>query len=347
MKHLSKELLVRPGSRIKLADLDPSDTHGIDKADAAAQLEKNLERLSVLQYLLYAEARRAIAGRAAGHRRRRQGWHHPTRDERAQSAGRAGHVLQSSGRCREAARLSLACPPRVPEFGQIGIFNRSHYEDVLVVRVHSLVPKSVWSKRYAQINDFERMLSDNGTRIVKFLLYIDKDEQAKRFRERIEDKTKNWKFSPADLKEREYWDQYIAAYEDMLRKCSTEYAPWYVIPANRKWFRNLAVSQILREELEAMSLKYPKPVADLSDQVRIRRLAAVKGAPGLHGRLIPLVITDPYRLGDVVDEDLTVVDLPGPCRRDHGLNYVVGFARSYDDLHLESSARSMRYCWHR
>jgi PPK2 family polyphosphate:nucleotide phosphotransferase len=152
----------------------------------------------------------------------------------------------------------------VPEFGQIGIFNRSHYEDVLVARVHSLVPKSVWKKRYAQINDFERMLSDNGTRIVKFLLYIDKEEQAKRFRERIEDKTKNWKFSPADLKEREYWDQYMAAYQDMLRQCSTDYAPWYVIPANRKWFRNLAVAQILRDELEAMSLKFPKPVADLS-----------------------------------------------------------------------------------
>ena len=106
--------------------------------------------------------------------------------------------------------------------------------------------------------------SDNGTRIVKFLLYIDKEEQAKRFRERIEDKTKNWKFSPADLKEREYWDQYIDAYQDMLRKCSKRHAPWYVIPANRKWFRNLAVSQVLCEELEAMSLKYPKPIADLS-----------------------------------------------------------------------------------
>ena len=145
----------------------------------------------------------------------------------------------------------------VPEFGQIGIFNRSHYEDVLVVRVHNLVPKAVWKKRYAQINDFERMLADNGTRIVKFLLYIDKEEQAQRFRERLDDKAKNWKFSMADLKEREHWDEYIAAYQDMLRKCSTKDAPWYVIPANKKWFRNLAVSQILREELEAMSLKYP------------------------------------------------------------------------------------------
>jgi len=152
----------------------------------------------------------------------------------------------------------------IPEFGQIGIFNRSHYEDVLVVRVHSLVPKAVWSKRYQQINEFEHMLTENNVRMIKSLLYIDKDEQARRFRERIEDKTKNWKFSPADLKEREYWDQYMDAYQDMLHKCSTDCAPWYVIPANKKWFRNLAVSQILCEELEAMKLRFPKPIADLS-----------------------------------------------------------------------------------
>ena len=107
------------------------------------------------------------------------------------------------------------------------------------------------------------MLSDNGVTIVKFLLYISKDEQEKRFRERIEDKQKNWKFSPADIKEREYWDQYIEAYQDMLRKCSKDQAPWYVIPANNKWFRNLAVSQILSETLDAMDLKFPKPAAGL------------------------------------------------------------------------------------
>ena len=264
MKQLSKELIVRPGPRIKMADRDPSDTHGFAKADADAHLEKNLARLSVLQYLLYAEARRGLLVVLQG----------------IDAGGKDGtirHVM--TGLNPQGVRVTSFKVPEgaekrhdylwrvhsaVPEFGQIGIFNRSHYEDVLVVRVHSLVPKSVWKKRYGQINDFERMLTDNGIRIVKFLLYIDKEEQAKRFRERIEDKTKNWKFSPADLKEREYWDQYIAAYEDMLRQCSTKYAPWYVIPANKKWFRNLAVSQILRDELEAMSLKFPKPVADLS-----------------------------------------------------------------------------------
>lgn len=264
MKALSQELLVRPGSRIKLARVDPGDTHGIDKAGAADYLAKNLDRLSVLQYMLYAEARRSLLVVLQG----------------IDAGGKDGtirHVM--SGLNPQGVHVTPFKVPEgaekrhdylwrvhqaIPEMGQIGIFNRSHYEDVLVVRVHGLVPKPVWSKRYRQINDFERMLSDNGVRIVKFLLYIDKQEQARRFRERLEDKTKNWKFSPDDLKEREYWDQYIDAYQDMLRRCSTAHAPWYVIPANRKWFRNLAVSQILREELEGMNLKYPKPAADLS-----------------------------------------------------------------------------------
>jgi len=146
----------------------------------------------------------------------------------------------------------------VPEWGDIGIFNRSHYEDVLVVRVHELVPKSVWSKRYDQINDFERMLSENGVRILKFFLLIGKDEQAKRFAARLDDPTKNWKFSAGDTKERKFWDDYMQAYEDAINKCSTPAAPWYVIPANHKWFRNLAVAQILRDEMRAMKLQYPK-----------------------------------------------------------------------------------------
>ncbi len=125
------------------------------------------------------------------------------------------------------------------------------------------MPKTVWSKRYDQINDFERMLAENDVGIIKFLLYISKDEQARRFRERLDDKSKNWKFSMADVKEREYWDQYIEAYEEMLRKCSTKDAPWYVIPANKKWFRNLAVSEIMLHTLESMDLKFPKPAADL------------------------------------------------------------------------------------
>jgi len=264
MKNLSRELMVRPGSKVKLADIDPEDTLGMDKDKADDDLEKNLERLSMLQYLLYAEGRRSLLVVLQG----------------IDAGGKDGtirHVM--SGLNPQGVSVTSFKVPEgeekrhdylwrvhqaVPEWGKIGIFNRSHYEDVLVVRVHNLAPKAVWSKRYRQINDFEGMLSDNHVRIVKFLLYISKQEQAKRFRERLEDKSKNWKFSASDLKEREYWDDYIAAYNDMLRQCSTEDAPWYVIPANHKWFRNLAVSQIVRETLEDMNLKFPKPAADLS-----------------------------------------------------------------------------------
>jgi PPK2 family polyphosphate:nucleotide phosphotransferase len=265
MKHFAQELIVAPGSKIKLAKFDPDDTHGVDKTAAAGQLTTNLERLSALQYMLYAEGRRSLLVVLQG----------------IDAGGKDGtikHVM--SGLNPQGVDVTSFKVPEgaekrhdylwrvhnaVPEWGKIGIFNRSHYEDVLVVRVHGLVPKPVWSARYDQINDFERMLAASGVRIVKFLLYIGKEEQAKRFRERIDDKSKNWKFSPADLQERKYWDEYTDAYQAMLRKCSTEHAPWYLIPANRKWFRDLAVSQILCETLESMDLKFPKPAADLSD----------------------------------------------------------------------------------
>jgi PPK2 family polyphosphate:nucleotide phosphotransferase len=263
MKHLDRELIVKPGSKIKLEKLDPAATFGYHKDSACDRVAENLEKLAALQYKLYAESKRSLLVVLQG----------------IDAGGKDGtikHVMTgmnpqgvdvTSFKVPEGAekrhdylwRIHQA----VPQWGKIGIFNRSHYEDVLVVRVHDLVPKKVWSERYEQINDFERMLSDSGVHIVKFLLYISKDEQAKRFQERIDDKEKNWKFSPADVKEREYWDQYIEAYEDMLRKCSKHHAPWYVIPANNKWFRNLAVSQILVDTLEKMDLKFPKPIADL------------------------------------------------------------------------------------
>jgi polyphosphate kinase 2 (PPK2 family) len=144
------------------------------------------------------------------------------------------------------------------------IFNRSHYEDVLVVRVHHLVPQEVWSGRYQEINEFERMLSNNGVTILKFLLYIDKDEQKERLEERLTDPEKNWKFSAADVEERKYWNDYILAYEEALSRCSTEWAPWYVIPSNKNWFRNLAVSEVIVETMEKMKMQFPQPTADLS-----------------------------------------------------------------------------------
>jgi PPK2 family polyphosphate:nucleotide phosphotransferase len=264
MKHLADELIVKPDSKIKLSHIDPGDTHGIDKAEAQKRLIKNVERLSVLQYMLYAEAKRSFLVALQG----------------IDAAGKDGtiqHVMRGlnpQGVTVTAFKVPEGEEKRhdylwrvhnaVPEFGKFGIFNRSHYEDVLVVRVHNLVPKEVWSKRYKQINDFERMLTESNTHIVKFMLYISKEEQARRFLQRLEDPTKNWKFSPADLKEREYFDQYIEAYEDVLNKCSADEAPWYVIPANKKWFRNYAVSDILVHTLEKMKLKFPKRHEDVS-----------------------------------------------------------------------------------
>ena len=154
---------------------------------------------------------------------------------------------------------------RTPQKGEVVVFNRSHYEDVLVVRVHELVPESVWSKRYALINDFESNLVESGTRILKFFLHISPEEQLSRFKERLEDKTRNWKISESDYSERKLWPQYIEAYDEALSRTSTEHAPWFVIPANHKWFRNLAISRIIADALEGMNLKLPAPRVDLRE----------------------------------------------------------------------------------
>lgn len=154
---------------------------------------------------------------------------------------------------------------QVPARGEMVVFNRSHYEDVLVVRVHGLVPESDWKKRYEQINDFERMLTETGTLILKFFLHISKDEQRERLQERIDDPTKRWKFQHGDLEERKLWSDYERAYEDALTKCSTDYAPWYVVPANQKWYRNYVVSSIVVDALKRLKMKYPQP--DLSNVV--------------------------------------------------------------------------------
>ena len=264
MVHLTDALAHKPGTKFRLGKFDADETHGFEKARSANRLLKNLERLSVLQYLLYAEAKRSVLVVLQG----------------IDAGGKDGVIrnvitgLNPQGVTVTPFKVPEGNEKRhdylwrvhnaVPEWGQIGIFNRSHYEEVLVVRVHELVPKAQWQQRYQQINDFEHMLTDNGVHIVKCLLMISKDEQAKRFRERIEDKTKNWKFSEGDLKEREHWDEYMAAYDDMIEKCSTTWAPWHVIPSNRKWFRNLAVSEILCHAMDSMKLQYPKAPADLS-----------------------------------------------------------------------------------
>jgi PPK2 family polyphosphate:nucleotide phosphotransferase len=258
MKHLAAELIAEPGKRFRIDRIDPDDTHGIDREQAEEELGKDQERLLELQNLLYAESRRSLLVVLQG----------------MDASGKDGtirHVM--SGLNPQGVTVTSFKVPEgeekrhdylwrvhraVPEWGKIGIFNRSHYEDVLIVRVHKLVPEKVWSRRYRHIREFERMLSEEGVHILKFLLLIGKKEQEERFQARMQDRTKHWKFSTADTRERRYWDDYLAAYQDAVRECSTEEAPWYVIPANHKWFRNLAVAQILRDEMDRMKLKYPK-----------------------------------------------------------------------------------------
>jgi PPK2 family polyphosphate:nucleotide phosphotransferase len=155
----------------------------------------------------------------------------------------------------------------VPGKGEIVIFNRSHYEDVLVVRVHNLVPKETWKKRYTQINAFEHMLADEGMLILKFFLYIDLEEQKQRLTERLQDKTKQWKFSVGDLGERKLWPAYTKAYEELLNQTSKSWAPWYIVPANRKWYRNLVIAKVLVDALKGLKMSYPEPKEDLSNVI--------------------------------------------------------------------------------
>src|SRR6185437_640068 len=175
-----------------------------------------------------------------------------------------GYAVQSSDKAGVRSRLSLANSCIRAAHRQHRHFQSIHYEDVLVVRVHNLVPKDVWSQRFDQINSFEQMLKENRVKILKFFLHISKDEQKKRFQDRIDDKDRRWKISESDFAERKYWDDYTKAYEDVLTRCSTSAAPWYVIPSNKKWFRNLAVSHIIVEALEDMKMKFPPATIDVS-----------------------------------------------------------------------------------
>lgn len=173
-----------------------------------------------------------------------------------------------------------------PAKSEIAVFNRSHYEDVLVARVHKLVPKKLWAARYDCINEWERLLhQDNTTTILKFFLYISKEEQLSRFKDRLDQPDRQWKISEADYKEREYWDDYIDAFEDAFAKCSKSHAPWFIIPSNNKWFRNLAVAKIIADTLEAMDPKYPPPHVDIAEIRRLYHTAAADGgeAPRKNG----------------------------------------------------------------
>ncbi len=265
---IHKKLFVPPGKKTNLSKFDPDDTLGL-KNDEGSQkmLQKLAAQLDELQYLLYASKKNSLLIVLQG----------------IDGAGKDGtirHVM--SGLNPQACRVTSFKTPSaeeaahdflwrihnaIPDRGEIGIFNRSHYEDILVVRVHKLVPEFIWSRRYKQINNFERMLAENNVKIIKFYLHISKEEQKKRFQQRLDDRTRWWKLSPTDFQERRYWNDYTAAYEDVLRYCSTPWAPWYIIPSNKKWFRNLAVSHIIVKALEDLNMKFPKPSFNVSRYV--------------------------------------------------------------------------------
>jgi PPK2 family polyphosphate:nucleotide phosphotransferase len=260
-----KKFLVEPGAKLHLAKIDAADTGKYARPDdAMPAMEKNIARLDKLQYLLFADGRQSLlvvlqaldAGGKDGVIR------HVITGMNPQ--GTFVSSFKEPSREEAAHDFLWRAHRSAPARGQVTIFNRSHYEDVLVVRVHNLVPKDVWSKRYDQINEFETMLSRNGTAIVKFYLHITPEEQLARFKQRLDDPARNWKISESDYVEREFWPQYLDAYEDALALTSTKRAPWYVIPSNSKWFRNLAVSQIIADTMDDMGLKVPAPRVDLA-----------------------------------------------------------------------------------
>ena len=266
---LISRLIVEPGRRVQLHDQHAGNTFGWEKHEAIQALEQNRQKLSDLQYKLYADGRHALlvviqaidAGGKDG----------TVRD--IFTAMNPQGCVVSSFKAPSAEELKhdylWRVHQRVPARGMVGVFNRSHYEDVLIVRVEKLVPKAVWQRRYAEINEFERMLSASNVRIIKLFLQISRGEQKERLQDRLDDPDRQWKFSPEDLVKRRQWPQYQKAFEAMLTRCSTGHAPWYVIPADRKWFRNLAVSEIVVTEMGRMGLRFPEPAFDAS-KIRVR-----------------------------------------------------------------------------
>ena len=260
-----KDFVVKPGTKIRLHEIDPGyKGKHVSEDKVQTEIEKYRARLAQLQYLLYAEKQHSLlivlqAMDAAG------------------KDGTVNHVMSAMNPqgttvtgFKGPTALELEhdflwrVHPHAPAKGTVAIFNRSHYEDVLVVRVHKLAPKEVWSGRYQLINDFEKLLrKQNNTHIVKFFLNISKEEQLARFKQRLDDPARNWKISDSDYKERELWADYTKAFEDVFEQTSTKHAPWYIIPSNHKWFRNLAISQIVVRTMEDLGMKMPTPQVDL------------------------------------------------------------------------------------
>ena len=276
-----KKFRVKPGEKLRLKKLDPSFT-GEHESEAIAKeaTERSRAKLAHEQNLLYAEHKHSVlivlqAMDAGG------------------KDGTIKHVF--SGLNPQGVHVASFKQPTAPEVahdflwrvhphapgrGEIAIFNRSHYEDVLVTRVHKLIDKATWTRRYQEIRDFEALLVQSGTTILKFFLHISKEEQLARFAQRLEDPSRNWKISEADYTEREFWDDYIEAFEDAIRATTTHEAPWYVIPSNAKWFRNLAVSQIIAGAMADLDLAYPPPSVNLAEIKRKYHAAAHEAAGG-------------------------------------------------------------------
>jgi PPK2 family polyphosphate:nucleotide phosphotransferase len=250
---------IEPGTRVDLASRDPRDTTGFaDESATKAETSDLAKEIDKLQDRLYAEGKRALLVIL-------QGTDTSGKDGTIRgvfnATGPLGVTVTAFRRPSEIElehdflwRVHKACPRR----GTVGIFNRSHYEDVLVVKVRGFAPPDAIEKRYDQINAFEKMLVENGTTVLKFMLHISKAEQAERLQERLDTPRKHWKFNPGDLEDREHWDEFEAAYETMLQRCSTAWAPWYIVPADRKWVRNAVVARIVKATLEDMDPRYPK-----------------------------------------------------------------------------------------
>jgi PPK2 family polyphosphate:nucleotide phosphotransferase len=274
-----EKFIVEPGSKLRLAKVDPSFS-GKHKSHqtAVAEIAKQVERMDRLQYLLYADATQSLLVVL----------------QALDAAGKDGVVrhlftgMNPQGTSvfgfKQPNNLELAhdflwrTHLRAPANGEVVIYNRSHYEDVLVVRVHKLLPRSVWSKRFELINDFEKMLTENRTRVLKFYLHISQDEQLARFKQRLDDPGRHWKISESDYSERELWPKYVEAYEDAIERTSTKRAPWYVIPSNHKWFRDLAISQIIADTMDEMGLKLPPSRVNIADVRRKYHAADRKSA---------------------------------------------------------------------
>ena len=276
-----KKFVVEPGSRVQLGKIDPAFKDEHESHDTAMpKIQKHVERMAKLQYLLYADGNQSLlvvlqALDAGG------------------KDGTIKHVFSSVNpqgvsvvSFKQPSPVELAhdflwrVHPHAPGKGEIAIFNRSHYEDVLVTRVHKLIDKATWTRRYQYICDFEALLAESGATVLKFFLHISRDEQLARFAQRLDDPARNWKISESDYSERELWDDYIEAFEDAMRATSTDAAPWYVIPSNHKWFRNLAVSQIIADAMADLGLAFPPPSVNLADIRRKYHAAVEEGQDG-------------------------------------------------------------------